>query len=169
MEWSLDSELLSHNILFKPVHNFLSNPANRQTNTQTNKQTGMNTFNIRQTPLANVMMQSTLITDSRCVIIFHTYVLSTKAYPQLLAPLSGLAHAAHALEKPHSNQWDTLTTLDSVTHHSRGPIRRGKSGGLSMITRQYVGKREEKNHYGIWKAADFICFVNEFSKTKQPK
>ena len=32
MEWSLGSWLPSHNISFKSVHNFLSNPANRQTN-----------------------------------------------------------------------------------------------------------------------------------------
>ena len=38
MEWSLGSWLPSHYILFKSVHNFLSNPANRQTNKQTNKQ-----------------------------------------------------------------------------------------------------------------------------------
>ena len=31
MEWSLGSWLPSHNISFKAVHNFLSNPANRQT------------------------------------------------------------------------------------------------------------------------------------------
>ena len=39
MEWSLGSRLPSHNISFKSVHNFLSNPANRQTNRQTNTQT----------------------------------------------------------------------------------------------------------------------------------
>ena len=32
MEWSLGSWLPSHYISFKSVHNFLSNPANRQTN-----------------------------------------------------------------------------------------------------------------------------------------
>ena len=39
MEWSLGSWLPSRNILFKSVHNFLSNPANRQTDRQTDKQT----------------------------------------------------------------------------------------------------------------------------------
>ena len=34
MEWSLGSWLPSHNISFKSVHNFLSNPANKQTNKQ---------------------------------------------------------------------------------------------------------------------------------------
>ena len=35
MEWSLGSWLPSHYISFKSVHNFLSNPANRQTDRQT--------------------------------------------------------------------------------------------------------------------------------------
>ena len=39
MEWSLGSWLPSHYISFESVHNFLSNPANRQTNRQTDKQT----------------------------------------------------------------------------------------------------------------------------------
>ena len=39
MEWSLGSWLPSHYISFKSVHNFLSNPANRQTDRQTDKQT----------------------------------------------------------------------------------------------------------------------------------
>ena len=49
---SLGSWLPSHNILFKSVHNFLSNPANRQTNKPRNKQGWIH--NIRPTPLANV-------------------------------------------------------------------------------------------------------------------
>ena len=43
MEWSLGSWLPSHNISLKSVHNFLSNPANRQTNKQTNRQTDKQT------------------------------------------------------------------------------------------------------------------------------
>ena len=64
MEWSLGSWLPSHNISLKSVHNFLSNPANRQTNKQTNRQTDKQTnrqtdkrgwiHNIRPTTLANV-------------------------------------------------------------------------------------------------------------------
>ena len=48
MEWSLGSWLPSHNISFKSVHSFLSNPANRQTYKQ-----GW-IHNIRPTPLVNV-------------------------------------------------------------------------------------------------------------------
>ena len=57
MEWSLGSWLPSHNISFKSVHNFLSNPANitdKQTNTQTDKQGWIH--NIRPTTLANVII-----------------------------------------------------------------------------------------------------------------
>ena len=56
MEWSLCSWLPSHYISFKSVHNFLSNPANRQTNKQTNRQTDKRGWihNIRPTTLANV-------------------------------------------------------------------------------------------------------------------
>ena len=43
MEWSLGSWQPSHNISFKSVHNFLSNPANRQTDRQTDKQTNRQT------------------------------------------------------------------------------------------------------------------------------
>ena len=39
-----------------------------------------------------------------------------------------------------------------------GPNQTWEIGRVSMITRRYVGKQEEKNHYGIWKAADFIMF-----------
>ena len=50
MEWSLGSWLPSHYISFKSVHNFLSNPANRQTNKR-----GW-IHNIRPTTLANVII-----------------------------------------------------------------------------------------------------------------
>ena len=58
MEWSLGSWLPSHYISFQSVHNFLSNPANRQTNKQTNRQTDKRGWihNIRPTTLANVNM-----------------------------------------------------------------------------------------------------------------
>ena len=58
MEWSLGSWLPSLYISFKSVHNFLSNPANRQTDRQTNRQTDKQGWihNIRPTTLANVIM-----------------------------------------------------------------------------------------------------------------
>ena len=55
MEWSLGSWLPSHYISFKSVHNFLSNPANRQTNKQTDKRGWIH--NIRPTTLANVIIR----------------------------------------------------------------------------------------------------------------
>ena len=62
MEWSLCSWLPSHYISFKSVHNFLSNPANRQTNKQTNRQTDKRGWihNIRPTTLANVKMDGAM-------------------------------------------------------------------------------------------------------------
>ena len=65
MEWSLGSWLPSHYISFKSVHNFLSNPANRQTDRQTDRQTNKQTdkqgwiHNIRPTTLANVITHLT--------------------------------------------------------------------------------------------------------------
>ena len=43
-------------------------------------------------------------------------------------------------------------------HSVTVPNQTWEIGRVSMITRRYVGKREDKNHYGIWKAADFIMF-----------
>ena len=35
-----------------------------------------------------------------------------------------------------------------------------------MITRRYVGNREEKNTMEYEKLVNLLCFVNEFPKTK---
>ena len=50
-----------------------------------------------------------------------------------------------------------------------GPNQTWEIGRVSMITRQYVGKREEKITMEYEKLLIVLCFDNEFPKTKRPK
>ena len=47
---------------------------------------------------------------------------------------------------------------------STGPNQTWEIGRVRMKTRRYVGNREEKNHYGIWKTAEFNMFCSWISK-----
>ena len=61
--------------------------------------------------------------------------------------------------------WDCycMTTNRQYRPHNylsndTGPNQTWEIGRVSMKTRRYVGNLEEKNHYGIWKTAEFNMF-----------
>ena len=51
-----------------------------------------------------------------------------------------------------------IHTITSSLYNVTGPNQTCEIGRLSMITRRYVGNQQEKNHYRIWKTAEFNMF-----------
>ena len=127
MEWSLCSWLPSHYISFKSVHNFLSNPANRQTNKQTNRQTDKQTnrqtdkrgwiHNIRPTTLANVTRQSEMANTSprHMPVLGNVHAIKIEHFDIFCDVISLLARVFILLidtatqEVPMKNIWKKLS------------------------------------------------------------
>ena len=62
-----------------------------------------------------------------------------------------------------------ISTVLEPLHILTGLKQTWEIGRFSMITRRYVGQREEKITAEYEKLLNLLCFVNEFPKTKRQK